>query len=484
MKKIFLTIIFFAILLIAPNVQAAGTVSLSADKTSVNIGEEFRVSISISGMQAASLTARVTVDTSKVEYVSGPSNSNFRNGRIIYTWTDPNGGDTPLTSGTIATFTLKARAEGTAGFSASGDFYSPEEAAINPVFSGVSVTIIEQAPAEPELPEVPETPTAPEDNLPVPPPEAPEVPLGEIPNEPETPPSESEVPGTLTEPTTPANQENPTVPTPPTTPTTPTIPTTPSTPEKNQTVELSSNTNLKSLRLDVATITPDFQTNTVQYSAAVNETVNDIDVLAVPEDANSNISITGNHDLQLGDNLIQVTVTAQNGDNKTYNITVTKTESANLANSYLENLAIENVYLVPEFRYDIFHYTADVGNTKESLNVLAVPQREGASVSIKGEENLAFGENKITIVVTSEDETSTNTYTVIAYRKTEEEEIQEKEAENLDEGDVSETENGLTNKEETKENSFSNVVIAAIITIGALGVIGMLIWKYKKKKED
>ena len=482
MKKIFLTLIFFAILLITPNVQAAGNVSLSANKTSVNIGEEFTISISISGMQAASLTARVTVDTSKVEYVSGPSNSNFRNGRIIYTWTDPNGGDTPLTSGTIATFTLKARAGGTAGFSVSGDFYSPEETAINPVFSGVTVTIIEQEPAEPETPEVPETPTVPADNPTPSTPQEPETPPIEPTTEPQT---EPETPDTQTTPNTPTEQntpENP--PTPPTIPNTQVTPATPSTSENNQTAELGSNTNLKSLRLDVATIVPDFQTNTLQYTAAVNETISDIDVLAVPEDTNSNISITGNHDLQIGENLIQVTVVAQNGDKKTYNITVTKTEAANLANSYLENLAIENAFLVPEFRYDIFTYTVDIGSSQDSLNILAVPQRESANVRIEGKENLVFGENTIIIVVTSEDGTSSNTYTIKAYRKTEGEEIQDEKGEDLNDEDMTETENESTNEKERKENSFSNVVMAAIITIGALGVIGMLIWKYRSVKSQ
>lgn len=48
MKKIFLSITFFAVLLITPKVYAAGNVKLTANKTVVNIGEEFTVSISLS----------------------------------------------------------------------------------------------------------------------------------------------------------------------------------------------------------------------------------------------------------------------------------------------------------------------------------------------------------------------------------------------------------------------------------------------------
>ncbi len=82
MKKIriYLCIIFFMIiLLVSGKVKAAGTISLSASKSTVNVGDEFSVSVNLSGASVATLTSKVTVDTSKVEYVSGPSNSNFSN---------------------------------------------------------------------------------------------------------------------------------------------------------------------------------------------------------------------------------------------------------------------------------------------------------------------------------------------------------------------------------------------------------------------
>lgn len=48
MKKTIFSLIFVLVLIIAPKVHAAGNVSLSANKTNVNIGEEFTVSISFS----------------------------------------------------------------------------------------------------------------------------------------------------------------------------------------------------------------------------------------------------------------------------------------------------------------------------------------------------------------------------------------------------------------------------------------------------
>lgn len=474
MKKFFLSLIFLVVLLFTPKVEAAGNVSLSANKTNVNIGEEFTVSISLSGAQVASLTARVTVDTSKVEYVSGPGNSNFRNGRIIYTWTDPNGGDSPLTGGTIATFRLKARAGGNAGFSVNGDFYAPDEAAINLNFSGVTVTVLEPATPVPVTPEpTTQPPTVPE-ITPEPTiqvtPVVTEVPTTPIPtNQPSTPRIEN-TPAILP---TQANQSTPA-------PNVPVQTTVVEPPNTNETP--SFNTNLKSLRLDVAVLTPDFSPNNLQYEAVVNESVANIDVLAVPEDSSSTIGITGNNDLQLGSNLIQVTVTAQNGSKRTYNITVYKSNEADNSNSFLENLALENVFLIPEFKFDEFNYRAELDSTQDSINVLAVPQIEEATVNIQGHENIVFGNNTITVTVTSKNGTATSTYTILAYRKTEDEELAESEMLKIDDENL--TEQGVKElNEQDKIDKTGSIILAIIVSCGAVGVSGMLIWKYLKERK-
>lgn len=471
MKKIFFGLFFVAFFLATTKVQAAGNVGLTANTTSVNIGDEFTISISLSGAEVASLTARVTVDTSKVEFVSGPSNSNFRNGRIIYTWTDPNGGDSPLTGGTIATFTLKARAGGNAGFSVSGDFYAPNESTLDLDFSGVTVTVIEPTTPEPTPVQTPEQTSTPEPTA-----------------EPTATPTPT-LASTSTPEITPEPTQQPTL-TPTTVPEIPTPTSNTSTLAPNQeepqdaNEERSSNTNLKSLRLDVALLTPSFAPDVLDYQAIVNEGVSNIDVLAVAENANSSIGITGNNDLQMGTNLIQVTVIAQNGNKKTYNITVNKTNEADESNSYLENLAIENVFLVPEFRFDEFNYKAELASTQENVNILAIPQVEGANVNIQGQENLNIGNNTITVTVTSKNGTKTSTYTILAYRKTEDEELAENEKKEIDSANLLEK----NEKELTTTKNSNNAPLWAIVIILIVGVIifvGIFIWKYwyKNKKQ-
>lgn len=242
---------------------------------------------------------------------------------------------------------------------------------------------------------------------------------------------------------------------------------------------MSSNANLKSLKLDIEGLTPEFNTNITEYLLTVNETISDIDVLAVAEDLNSSIEIVGNNNLQMGSNTIQVNVIAQNGNRKTYTISVTKTEYANLTNSFLENLAIENVSIIPEFRYDIFEYDANVENEQENLNVLAVPQREGAKAIVEGNENLNYGENVITVTVTAEDGITTSTYKVKVYRKTEEEQREEELKEMLAEQEKTKKEN-----KERKNQVFANAFLATIITVGVAILIGILLGKYYRKAKD
>lgn len=353
-KKIYITIaaLLFLLLLFSVRSNAAGSIRLSPSKTSVTVGDEFNVSVNLSGASVATLTSRITVDTSKVDYVSGPSNTNFSNGRVIYTWTDPTGGENPKTDGTIATFKFRAKATGTATFSVSGNFYTPDEKPVNPSFSGTSITIKEK-----EQPQPPVTPSPPSTG-------------GET----------GGSSGGTTGGTTTGGSNKPSGSTGGTT---------------NQggsnTQNKSTNANLKELHLSVEGLSPAFQKTITRYNLIVGNDVSQIAVNAIPEDSNAKVSVTGNTNLKIGTNEIKITVTAQDEKTvKTYIIEVTKTENPELANANLENLAIENVTLEPEFSPDIISYNAVIGSSVESIHILAVPQIEGANIEITGADNIQF----------------------------------------------------------------------------------------------
>ena len=76
--------------------------------------------------------------------------------------------------------------------------------------------------------------------------------------------------------------------------------------------------------------------------------------------------------------------------------------------------------LEPAFNPEILEYNAEIENDIDSLNILAIPQRENATVEITGNENLEIGENIISIRVLAENGISEKTYTIKVNKKQEE----------------------------------------------------------------
>ena len=432
-KIIYLIILFFLYLLIFTTKAQAASVSLNPSKTTVTVGDEFNISANLAGASVATLTTRISVDTSKVEYISGPANTNFSNGKVIYTWTDPTGGENPKTEGTIATFRFKAKATGTAGFSVSGNFYTPDETAVNPSFSGTSITIKEKE-------------TTPETSNPTPMPTP-------------TPPTTggSGTTGGSTSGGTNAggstNQGG-------------------SSSSGNTTTQTaSSNANLKELHLSVEGLSPAFQKNVTRYNLIVGNDISQISIYAIPEETNAKVSVTGNTNLQIGTNQVRITVTAPDKKtSKIYTIEVTKTENPDLANANLEILAIENVTLEPEFNPDITMYNAIIGSEIENINILAIPQIEGANVTIIGNDNIQFGYNTITINVIAKDGVTNKEYIISLYKTTEEEENKDimliNEEENIQE---------VVDNKITAGDIFFTIIIAG----STIGAIYLLIRKYR-----
>ena len=201
--------------------------------------------------------------------------------------------------------------------------------------------------------------------------------------------------------------------------------------------------------------------------------------MAVPEDEKSEISITGNNNLQTGNNAIFVIVTAENGEQKTYTINVTKSNMANLSNSKLENLEIENATLIPEFNPNEFNYTAQISSDISSVNILAVPKIETATVEITGDQNLQYGENEVAIIVTSENGQSADKYIIKVYKKTEEEQTKVNNSENVP--DLYGESEKLKVEEDTKR--YGSIFFAIIVSISLIIAVAIMARGYLAKKK-
>lgn len=241
---------------------------------------------------------------------------------------------------------------------------------------------------------------------------------------------------------------------------------------EQETANISQNVNLKELHLNVEGISPSFNKDILEYYLVVSNFINDIEVDAMAEEASSKVQVTGNHNLQMGSNKIEVTVTSGDGrTSKSYVINVSKLADEKLGNCFLGNLAIENISIVPEFSSEVFCYSAEVGSNVKKINILAVPQNENAKVEIIGNDNLQFGENNVEIIVTAEDDITVKKYNILVHKKTQEE---ENEKNNID--ILNQTDKDLRKH----ENKFYWLIFLVIILFIVIGIISFLLWKKRK----
>lgn len=172
--------------------------------------------------------------------------------------------------------------------------------------------------------------------------------------------------------------------------------------------EKSNNANLKSLVVDGMNITPEFNADVTSYSLEVGNEINEVSIKAEPEDSKSTVDIKGNKDFKVGDNKIAVTVSAEDGTTKIYEINVKKTEAVALG---LKTLTIEGTDIASKFKTGVYKYEIDVKDI-DKLVINAEPTIEGAKVEITGNENLQDGANIVKIIVKSEDGKDTVTYQI------------------------------------------------------------------------
>lgn len=179
---------------------------------------------------------------------------------------------------------------------------------------------------------------------------------------------------------------------------------------------VSNNAYLSEFRIDQPGITPDFNKSVYNYSITVGEDVDNLNISAVPEDNKAIVQISGNTNLEEGENIINIKVTAEDKKTtNTYTLLVTKSNNPEKTNAYLQNILVEGITIMPEFSQEIFEYS--LGNTNlNSLKILAFPVYENAKVDIIGNDNLIIGENNIRIIVTSENGKMQNTYNLKVIR--------------------------------------------------------------------
>lgn len=176
----------------------------------------------------------------------------------------------------------------------------------------------------------------------------------------------------------------------------------------NLTRDKDSDATLKDLKIDNKTI-DEFDSNKESYGITVENNITSLNLEAIPNSKTATVTISNNEGFQTNeDNVVSITVTAENGDIKIYKIHVTRAKSSN---NYLSNILLDKGVLNPVFNKTTNSYTVDLTRDNTSINITPVLDDATSSYKLNGPTTLDIGENIYTIVVTSETST-TNTYTI------------------------------------------------------------------------
>ena len=187
--------------------------------------------------------------------------------------------------------------------------------------------------------------------------------------------------------------------------------------------ELNDDVKLSDLKVNGETING-FDPETPSYD--LGEVGNDVESLTItgtPQDDNATVEVEGADEngvvpLEVGENTIKVKVTAQDGTEGFYTITVDRAADDN---NDLKALEVEDYTLDPAFDPDVTGYSITVPSNVDSVVVNATPDDDTATVVVEGNENLQPGENTITVTVKADDG-SEKTYTITVTKEQEPEE--------------------------------------------------------------
>jgi|GEM_PF-125238 len=198
----------------------------------------------------------------------------------------------------------------------------------------------------------------------------------------------------------------------------------------------SSDATLSSLILNPGTLSPVFAGGTYSYTTTVPYTSNSITITPYTNSTYATLLINGvdrtglssgnlTVPLLVGDNTIRIVVTAQDGiTTQTYTLIATRTPASNV--STLSSLVLNQGAISPAFSSATLNYTASLANSVAAVNVVPTATSSFSSITVNGTVvtsggtsgsiPIVVGSTTISIVVTSQDGTTTNTYTLAVTR--------------------------------------------------------------------
>lgn len=165
----------------------------------------------------------------------------------------------------------------------------------------------------------------------------------------------------------------------------------------------STNNYLKSLSITNAKI--NFNKGTTNYNIIVENKVSSINIKATAEDGKASVSGAGNKTLNEYLNTFYVTVTAENGAQRTYRINISRKDKDGNVGALSTNNKLKTLQVVGYdigFDPEVLKYNLSVDNTVDKVDINAEIMDSNAIMTVKNVDKLKVGENVITIEVVSQ----------------------------------------------------------------------------------
>ena len=194
----------------------------------------------------------------------------------------------------------------------------------------------------------------------------------------------------------------------------------------------SADATLSALSLSSGSLNPSFSAGNSAYTVSLANTANSITVTPLVNEATATVTVNGIAvpagsasaaiSMNVGVNAITIVVTAQNGTTKTYDLTLTRAQSADAT---LSSLSLSNSSLIQTFSPSTTAYNASIDFTVASITVTPTVHEANATISVNGVSttsgnasqalSMNLGANAVTIIVTAQDG-SIETYVITVTR--------------------------------------------------------------------
>ncbi len=178
----------------------------------------------------------------------------------------------------------------------------------------------------------------------------------------------------------------------------------------------SSEAHLASLSCSNAELAPAFDASTYEYSASVDFAVSSLELSYKCKDSGAKATISGN-DLKVGENIVTITVEAEDGTKKEYKIKVTRGQDPDYvpsSDAALSSIELSQGTLSPEFDCEKDKYIVYLPYETKELTISGTARDPLAREVVGGTFELSEGPNACTVSGIAEDG-SEKSYSIVAF---------------------------------------------------------------------